>query len=244
MSNQKSPFVYIVILNWNGYRDTVECLESVLRQDYPNYHVVICDNASSDGSVENIQRWAAGEYVPDIQGPLSHLCNPPVNKPVMTERLSNSDKYPARTHSSKVTIIETGGNLGFAGGNNVGIRYAMQQNDCDFVWLLNNDTVIETDTLREMVIHSSKLTEKGVKNTCGSLVRFYDDPNVIQALGGAAFNRLTGIATQTLGRFLAMSDDIDHRAVEEELDYITACSWLIPRHFIDDIGLMEERYFL
>ena len=52
--------VYVLLLNWKGWRDTIECLESVFRQRYENYRVIVCDNASPDDSVERIAAWAAG----------------------------------------------------------------------------------------------------------------------------------------------------------------------------------------
>src|ERR1700761_8364732 len=55
-----TPGVCVVLLNWNGWRDTVECLESLLRSDYPDFRVVVCDNASADGSLGHIKAWAAG----------------------------------------------------------------------------------------------------------------------------------------------------------------------------------------
>ena len=54
MSSDATPRIHIVILNWNGWKDTQECLESVFRQDYDNYQVVVCDNDSQDESVEHI----------------------------------------------------------------------------------------------------------------------------------------------------------------------------------------------
>lgn len=53
--------VFILVLNYNGWRDTVECLESVQRLTYPDYRIVVIDNGSTDGSVEKIKAWAAGE---------------------------------------------------------------------------------------------------------------------------------------------------------------------------------------
>ena len=58
---RNSPNVYILILNYNGWRDTVECLESVQRLTYPNYRIVVIDNGSTDGSLDKIKAWAAGE---------------------------------------------------------------------------------------------------------------------------------------------------------------------------------------
>src|SRR5881398_298441 len=54
------PRVAILLLNWNGWSDTLECLESIFRLDYRNFVVVIGDNASSDGSVDRIREWIGG----------------------------------------------------------------------------------------------------------------------------------------------------------------------------------------
>ena len=55
------PKVYIIVLNWNNWRDTLECLESLYRLEYPNFEIVVCDNGSTDGSVAQFERWASGE---------------------------------------------------------------------------------------------------------------------------------------------------------------------------------------
>ena len=49
------PKVAIIILNYNGWQDTIEYLESVLRNDYPNYQVIVIDNGSSNNSMEYIK---------------------------------------------------------------------------------------------------------------------------------------------------------------------------------------------
>ena len=51
---------YIIILNWNGWKDTIECLESVFQNLYSDYRVVLCDNASTDKSLDKIKQWADG----------------------------------------------------------------------------------------------------------------------------------------------------------------------------------------
>ena len=56
------PLVHIVILNWNGRDDTLACLESVERIDYPNFKVIVADNGSSDGSLDAIRL-----RFPDVQ---------------------------------------------------------------------------------------------------------------------------------------------------------------------------------
>ena len=80
----KYPKVYILILNYNGWADTIECLESVLKSDCPNYQVIIIDNNSSDNSIEYIKAWAEENL--DIwvspDNILRRLSYPPVKKPL------------------------------------------------------------------------------------------------------------------------------------------------------------------
>ena len=79
--NQK---VYILILNWNGWEDTIECLESIFRLSYDNFQVVVCDNKSQDNSFQQIIDWSKGivKVNVDKNNPLSHFSNPPVLKPI------------------------------------------------------------------------------------------------------------------------------------------------------------------
>lgn len=245
----KQPRVHIVLLNWNGWKDTLECLESLYRQDYLNFQVIVCDNDSQDGSVEKIKDWAAGsQFAPEPPVPaMRGYSTPALGKPIPYVELSRAqaESDASVDPSIPLVIINNGGNLGFAGGNNTGLRYALNQQS-DYCWLLNNDTVVEADALSKMVAHSSSLSDQGIDNTCGSVQCFYDDPNVIQALGGFSFNRLTAVSSDTFGRYRKRSEmaDINHDQYRAKLDAIHGCSWLLPRKFLCDIGLMDERYFL
>ena len=49
------PRISIIILNWNGWKDSIECLESVYQITYPNYDVIVVDNGSENESVEKIK---------------------------------------------------------------------------------------------------------------------------------------------------------------------------------------------
>lgn len=240
------PKVYIIILNWNGWQDTIECLESVFRQDYKNFKVIVCDNASEDNSIQHIQAWAQGKDLLKLSkgSPFLPLSLSPVPKPIDTHvidrKKAESDKVEDNKQNELI-LIETGGNLGFAGGNNVGLRYAKKQDDFDYIWLLNNDTVIKSDCLSNMVKYSKKYP---APNLCGSLILFYDNPEMIQALGGNGYNKWTGNASMTYGRGRSIHDEIDHSYYESRLDYITGASCLLPKSFLHEIGLMEESYFL
>ena len=231
--------VYIVILNWNGWRDTIECLESVLRLDYPDYRVIVCDNASSDGSPEHIRSWARGETAAESRNPaLASLVTPPVSKPVPLIEISPGAGM--QNNDARLVLIQTGANLGFAGGNNVGLRYAMQQGDCDFAWLLNNDTVVCPDALSRLVERMQERPDAGI---CGSTLLYYHDPSKVQACGGSVYNKWFARGGH-IGKLANASPLPDPRDVERKMAYVIGASMLVRRSFLEQIGLMDEQYFL
>lgn len=105
----RPPLVYIVILNWNGWQDTLACVTSCCALTWPEYRLLVVDNGSTDGS-----------------------------EAILRDRLATGE------------VLQSGGNLGFAGGNNVGIRHALAAG-AEYVWLLNNDTEVAPDALSELV---------------------------------------------------------------------------------------------
>lgn len=241
----KSPKVYVVILNWNGWKDTIECLESVLRSDVERYRVVVCDNDSQDDSFAHIKAWADGRL--DVALPrndrLRAFSFPPLEKPIpyveYDRKTAESGGDPDQQEAGLV-LIQTGSNLGFAGGNNVGLRYAMARGDFDYVWLLNNDTVIKPDALSQLVRRMQQVPSAGV---CGSTLIYYAMPDKVQAWGGATYNKWLG-TTRMLGAFSPVSESADCDGVESRLAYISGASMLVSRPFLQQIGLMGEDYFL
>lgn len=236
-----APAVWIVLVNWNGWRDSLECLESVFRLDYPQFRVVVCDNGSADGSVEAIANWAAGtRAAPVPAGPLAHLSWPPWPKPIACAVLD----APVRAAPPGVPLllVRTGANLGFAGGNNIGIRLALADPACRFVWLLNNDTVVEPACLRHMVEAASADAAIGIT---GSVNCFYAEPERVQALGGGRFwpRRVSGALHGHRVHAGAITAALWQRA-QTSLDWISGASMLVSRRFLERIGEMDERYFL
>jgi GT2 family glycosyltransferase len=203
-----------------------------------NFRVVVCDNASSDGSLENIKKWAEGKLETVPANPqLSHLISPPVRKPIsFCELNQNQAESGSAGHGSQLVLIRNGANLGFAGGNNVGLRYALTDEHCVFFWMLNNDTVVEPGALSAMVHLMRQRPEVGL---CGSLNLFYSFPNVVQAQGGMTYNRWTGRVPK-LPR--CTIDDLESHPVR--MDYVNGASMLASRAFLEQVGLMEESYFL
>lgn len=236
----RTPRVYILVLNWRGWGDTIECLESVFRQDYPDFRVIVCDNDSGDDSLERIAAWAAGAHAPATSDarPLAHLVSPPVAKPIQT--IAYQAPPPAESPSrsdAPLVLLPTGGNLGFAGGNNVGIRYALQQGDASYVWLLNNDTVIHPRALRSMVEEAERDPRVGM---VGSKLMDFQEPDEIQTIGGGTVRPWRGL-TDHIGAGEKDQGQWDERF---DPDYITGASLLVSTAAIERIGEMEESYFL
>jgi GT2 family glycosyltransferase len=143
------PGVVVIILNWKNWQDTLLCAESVFHNDYPNFRVVIVDNGSPNGSMEYIKAWAEGRLDPVVPslGRLRHLVFPPVDKPIRYVeydrcRAEQSDGREATVTDAPLVLIQTGDNLGYAGGNNVALRYALARCPRSYALILNNDIVI------------------------------------------------------------------------------------------------------
>lgn len=244
MKPKPSDLVYIVVLNWNGWADTLECLESLFRLEYPCFRIVVCDNGSGDGSLEHVRAWADGR-LSLLRGGTAALRNltwPPVAKPVryrelLIDDVKTADLVPG---ALPLTLISNKDNLGFAGGNNVGIRYALTDCDTRYIWLLNNDTVADPAALSRLVARMDEKPEAGI---CGSTLVFYDRPDAIQALGGATYNHVLG-SNRHLGLHQHVDQPIDQAFIERRMDYVIGASMLIRRELLETIGVMDERYFL
>jgi hypothetical protein len=235
------PKAYIIILNWNGWRDTIECLESVLRLDYAAFQVIVCDNASGDDSLDRIAEWASGSLVASCSNPeLQNLTSPPYPKPIPFIRIEPGERVPLETRGETLFLVQTGANLGFAGGNNVGLRLALAVGDLEYAWLLNNDTVVRPDALTSLIKRMHERPDAGI---CGSTLLYYDDPSRVQALGGSVYNRwlARGGHIGTLGD----SDNLPlPEKVEAKMKYVVGASLLVSKEFLETIGLMNEEYFL
>lgn len=235
--------VYAVVLNWNGYQDTIACLETLLASTEVNLRVVVCDNASSDGSLDKIEAWADGRLsLTTLQNARLESLLGSVERPIQHHRRTRTAAESMTTDDhDQLILIENGENLGFAAGNNVGLKFALGQPDMDMVWLLNNDTLVEPDCLRNMV---RRLQAESTLAVCGSVIHFYDQPQMVQAIGGNRFNYKTGCAATSEGRFTHEDTPKNMSKIESTIDYISGCSMLLPREFLETTGLMCEDYFL
>ena len=239
---------FVVILNWNGWRDTIECLESLLRSRGCPFRVVVCDNNSVDESIAGITAWAEGRLAVDsakTPESLRHLVLPPRTKPVELLVLTEAESAAAAGGVDAIahvplTLIRNNENRGFAGGVNVGIRFALAHRDCAWVWVLNNDTIVDPDAMAELVAHVARDPRIGI---CGSSVLYYHAPQTVQARGGAELDRWFGV-TRHLGDGERWTGPVEALEVERAMSYVLGASMLVTRAFLEKVGLMAEDYFL
>ena len=204
---QTKAKVFVIIINWNGKKDTQTCLFSLEKIEKQNvdFHVIVVDNGSADDSVVTIRK-----------------------------------KYP------RVTVIPTGENLGFTGGNNVGITYA-RQHHADFVWLLNNDTFVDPNVLDVM-----KAFVDPKVGICGSKIYFapgheFHLDRYKESEQGRVFWYAGGLVDwDNMYASHRGVDEVDHGQydTEEETPFVTGCSMMIRRSVFERIGMLDDRYYL
>ena len=211
--------VTIIILNWNRLKDTLECLESLKEMSLRDCRlsVLVVDNASSDNSVTEINKF-------------------------LNSKSNNNNK--------KITwkLIKTDENLGFAGGNNFGISYSLEESP-DYLILLNNDTLVDKNTLNGLLdaakddpdaaIISPKIYfAKGFefhknrykKNELGKVIWYeggiidwndiYGNNNGVDEVDNGQFNKTT------------------------DTDFATGACMLLNCVAIRKVGMFDEKYFM
>lgn len=183
------PHVSILILNWNGWKDTIECLESVYQNIYPNYDVIVVDNDSEDDSIQKIKEYCRGNI--SIESPLfNYKTNgKPINifeysKEETEYQKSIENEFCNTSSDKKLVLIKNDKNYGFSEGNNIAIRFALDRLNTDYLFLLNNDTVMDQKSLLKLIEFGETRTDVGI---IGSKIYNYDLEgkfNIIQSTGG------------------------------------------------------------
>ncbi len=144
------PNVSIIVLNWNNWKDTIECLESLYRINYINYNILLIDNGSDDDSVSKIKEYIKGDLVVKS----NFFKFNPKNKPLNYYEFEK-DEYDEfnidKPYNKELIIIKNLQNYGFAEGNNIGIDFTLKYLKPDYIEILNNDIVVAPDYLNEMV---------------------------------------------------------------------------------------------
>lgn len=183
--------VLILIVNWNNYSDTKECLESLTQLTTDNYQVMLVDNGSRDDSSQLLE-----EEFPEIR------------------------------------LVDLEENLGFAGGNNVGLEYALNE-EFPFILLLNNDTIVKDgDFLSQLV----QTLEK--EHTVGAVGPAIEESDGITQLSILPYPNIGNTIINSLGLYHP-----NHNK-RQYVDSIAGCCVLVRSEAIEQAGLLDENYFM
>jgi GT2 family glycosyltransferase len=232
--------VDIILLNHNTWRHTIECLESVMRLDYPAFRVIICDNRSTDDSLDRIRAWlsgtehqVSGDAVPR---PMHDFVVPPVPKPIAFVEGEAGVDFP--TGNARVVILRSSRNAGFAGGNNAALHLSLRDRRAGFAWILNNDTVVASDCLTQLVAVAE--TDPLVAAVGGTVLE-YSEPEVVQTASGGTVSYTTGRVVQN-NQMGVKRAELDRATTS--YNFVTCCSLLARREALEVIGLLDERFFI
>lgn len=248
LSFPNTPTIASVILNYNGWEFTIICLESMLSADLVPDFIVIVDNGSTDDSVSRITSWAQGNQDSPLvlDSKLSRLMSKLTPKPVRFQCVDFLDLHTVEFDSSDsavplVLLIKNGGNRGYAGGINLGVRLLMETVDFDYIWVSNNDVLVAPDALSHMV---SRMTKQSSVGLCGPVLLNATRPDTAQCTGGH-FNKWFGLTRHVdegahVEQVLAMSP----ASIERRVNYLVGASLLASREWLETVGLMDEEYFL
>lgn len=134
----------------------------------------------------------------------------------------------------KINLIMTGKNLGFSGANNIGIKKALDDN-CDYIVLLNNDTIIDKDLFYNMLKASKEESDAVISPK----IYYYDNRDIIWS-AGADMRWKKGVTDQ---RGINQKDDGRYNK-REKVEFATGCCLFIPSKVIKKVGYLTDDYFL
>lgn len=188
--------IMIILLNYNNYRDTIECINSIKQNTSENnfiYEIVVVDNKSTNESLLKLK---------EIEG---------------------------------ITLIEACKNEGFSVGNNIGIKYALD-NKAEYILLLNNDTVITKDSIDKMHFELKKHADIGIMS---GRIMYESDKNLINCCGGE-IDYFKGTA-------VIYNKGKEYKSNNEKFSYtkfVTGCCMLMKSSLIEEIGFLPDEYFM
>lgn len=201
--------IAIVILNFNGTKDTIECLESINKLSAADIAFsVIIDN----GSKEKFK--------------------------VESSKLKVGD----------INIIRSEENLGFAGGNNIGIKYALK-NGADYIFILNNDTILDKNLIKELLVVMESDEKIGVvvpKIYFAKGYEFHKDRYEKDQLGKIFWYTGGIMDWKNVIGFHRGVDQVDSGQFDEitETEYATGCAMFVKKEVFERVGFFNEKYYL
>jgi GT2 family glycosyltransferase len=233
------PRVAIIVLNYNGWCDTIECVSLLTQQTWPEYLIVVVDNASSNDSVEKMKAaWGSGGTIKYW----AEYDKKDAETGGTEEKENELEKYKV---NEKVVLIRNDQNLGYSAGNNVGIRYALKRK-YDAVFIVNPDVLLEgLDDVGRLV---TTLFDNIEYCVAGPRVLDADsrdqnpmrEPPVTEEIFGTLWK---GVVAATI-KDRRMSKAQLVRSSPYPVGKISGCCVMIKSDFLINQGLLDENIFM
>lgn len=238
---KSNPEIYIIIINYNSWQDTTECITSLVLSSFEDFQIILVDNHSPNHSEAYLKQFFKGEWQPEIKNdffkrPNKHQVLPYVFYEVKNQQVTRDFEKEKRTQKTNsglkhpILFIQTKKNLGFAGGNNIALDLLvsnMELPDSQKVFLLNPDTRVEKNTLTEL----NKTNTSYFISSCA--IKEYEDPSKLCFYGAYRFIKPFGIIKP-----------IKNLKERDQIDYIYGGALFTTVGTIRKNGLLPSEYFL
>ena len=188
------PKVAIIIVNWNSFYHTNNCINSLKKINYKDFDIIVVDNGSED----------------------------------------NSGKALKETHP-EIILLQSPVNTGFAGGNDIALKYSIEKK-YTYSLLLNNDTFVEPDFLDELPAYMDEHENVGA---CQPKIFYHSQPHILWN-GGSVYNRFLGI---TYSRRYLRKEGKWQKSIHE-VDWITGCAFFVRNSILQETGLLSNNMFM
>lgn len=177
--------------------------------------------------------WNGINYLADaVESVLKELG--PDNSLLIVDNASTDGSYEYILENYKqVAVLQTHENLGGAGGFSAGMHAALEFEECEYIWLLDNDIVAEHNALEPLI---ALLESKPRAAAAGSQLCLYRQPNTIQAIGGMYTAWLGDVRGNHYNEFRITDDS------PLEVDYLAACSVLVRRSALQEVGVFSDLF--
>jgi GT2 family glycosyltransferase len=235
--NPTYPRVAFIVLNWNGWQDTIECLESINGLDYPNYHMILVDNASHDDSIEQIRNYY--QRIKNKNHPQNRVKNVfEIDLKDLESVELDPTNFINNSRLENIIMIKNDSNYGFTGGNNIALKFASNKLKPDYYLLLNNDTVVDPQFLINMINSVSKFKDVGF---AGPKIYYYNSNEVSNLMSFAGGN----INLNTSEPHPVAKDETDNGQYNNDriVDYVEGSCMLVSQKLGETVGFFNPDYF-
>ena len=229
--------VTVLIINYKNWHDTIECLESVFKSNHKDLEVIVVDNSPGNTSITKLEEWTKGTLnINHTRYP--ELVFPEITKPLDCVLLSEEQFYTNQT-TNRLTIVKAKNNNGFAAANNIVLKKKLQQNKTgEFVFLLNNDTVIPPETITSLIKNYKTDPSIGL---VGCTLLEYNNSTKVQSVGGV-YSTFFGLTKQVLEG--VSLEDLKALESKAKIDYPAGAAMFLSTEALRTLGLLNEEYFL